>query len=102
MMDLIVECKPLVMIELGNYVGYSDILFGASVLSHGGKEYLDIKSNLEMTVPAGITIPFGAGRSPWSRLYCHWFQSTGSEPPGRCSWIIGKCSTSLTSGCSRN
>ncbi|KAJ5769304.1 hypothetical protein N7520_003863 [Penicillium odoratum] len=39
---------PSFMIELGVYVGYSAILFGDTVTSHGGKQYLGIEKNPEM------------------------------------------------------
>lgn len=46
--DLISECKPSSMIELGVYVGYSAILFGDAVRSHDGKQYIGIEKNPEM------------------------------------------------------
>lgn len=36
------------MIELGVYVGYSAILFGDAIRSHGGKQYIGIEKNPEM------------------------------------------------------
>ncbi|KAJ6114620.1 hypothetical protein N7486_000398 [Penicillium sp. IBT 16267x] len=46
--NLISESKPSSMIELGVYVGYSAILFGDAVRSHGGKQYIGIEKNPEM------------------------------------------------------
>jgi catechol O-methyltransferase len=41
--DIIKESKPQVMVELGGYVGYSTILFGAAVRDAGGKRYLSLE-----------------------------------------------------------
>lgn len=46
--NLISESKPSSMIELGVYVGYSAILFGDAVRSHGGKQYIGTEKNPEM------------------------------------------------------
>jgi catechol O-methyltransferase len=41
--DIIKEHKPQVMVELGGYVGYSTILFGATVRDAGGKRYISLE-----------------------------------------------------------
>ncbi|KAJ5652013.1 hypothetical protein N7507_009439 [Penicillium longicatenatum] len=46
--NLISESKPSSMIELGVYIGYSAILFGDAIRSHGGKQYIGIEKNPEM------------------------------------------------------
>merc|ERR1712054_345244 len=45
--DLIKEVKPKIMIELGGYVGYSAVLFGAAVRDAGGKTYYSLERNPE-------------------------------------------------------
>ena len=45
--DLIAEIKPLVMVELGGYVGYSAVLFGNAVRKAGGKRYFSLERNPE-------------------------------------------------------
>ncbi|KAL8953301.1 MAG: hypothetical protein Q9222_000825 [Ikaeria aurantiellina] len=50
--DLITQRKPSIIIELGGYVGYSAILFGDAVRTHGGKQYLSIELNPEMAAVA--------------------------------------------------
>ncbi|TDZ38961.1 putative catechol O-methyltransferase 2 [Colletotrichum spinosum] len=45
--DLIAEVKPEIMVELGGYVGYSCILFGAALRQAGGKRYLSLERNPE-------------------------------------------------------
>ncbi|KAF0330127.1 putative catechol O-methyltransferase 2 [Colletotrichum sp. SAR11_59] len=45
--DLIAEVKPKVMVELGGYVGYSCILFGAAVRKAGGQRYYSLERNPE-------------------------------------------------------
>ncbi|KAL4899613.1 hypothetical protein BDW74DRAFT_188992 [Aspergillus multicolor] len=45
--DLIQEVKPEVMVELGGYVGYSCILFGAAVRACGGSRYFSLEMNPE-------------------------------------------------------
>lgn len=46
--DLIQEVKPQVMVELGGYVGYSAIAFGAAVrAAGGGGRYLSLEKNAE-------------------------------------------------------
>ena len=51
--DIIAERKPRVMIELGGYVGYSAILFGAALRQTGnGARYVSIEQNPEMAAVA--------------------------------------------------
>lgn len=45
--DLIAEVKPSVMVELGGYIGYSCILFGAAVRKAGGQRYFSLERNPE-------------------------------------------------------
>ncbi|USW57748.1 Putative class I-like SAM-dependent O-methyltransferase [Septoria linicola] len=45
--DLIAEVKPETMVELGGYVGYSCILFGAAVKAAGGKRYYSLERSPE-------------------------------------------------------
>lgn len=45
--DLIHECEPHIMAELGGYIGYSAILFGNEVRRTGGTQYLSLESNGE-------------------------------------------------------
>ncbi|EMF10004.1 O-methyltransferase [Sphaerulina musiva SO2202] len=45
--DLIAEVKPQTMVELGGYVGYSCILFGAAVKASGGKRYFSLERSPE-------------------------------------------------------
>ncbi|KAL4734573.1 hypothetical protein BDV11DRAFT_209290 [Aspergillus similis] len=45
--DLIAEVKPKTMVELGGYVGYSSILFGAAVRVAGGSRYYSLEMNAE-------------------------------------------------------
>ncbi|KAJ8113675.1 hypothetical protein OPT61_g4245 [Boeremia exigua] len=41
--DLIAEVKPKTMVELGGYVGYSCVLFGAAVRKAGGQRYFSLE-----------------------------------------------------------
>ncbi|KAL9098898.1 MAG: hypothetical protein Q9163_005525 [Psora crenata] len=45
--DSIIERKPLTMVELGGYVGYSTILFGDAFRSSGGKKFFCLEMNPE-------------------------------------------------------
>ena len=45
--DLIAKVKPKVMVELGGYVGYSAIAFGAALRASGGEQYLSLEMNPE-------------------------------------------------------
>ncbi|KAL8804558.1 MAG: hypothetical protein Q9182_002473 [Xanthomendoza sp. 2 TL-2023] len=45
--DLVAEVKPQVMVELGGYIGYSALLFGAAVRKAGGKRYFSLERNPE-------------------------------------------------------
>lgn len=49
---LIAEHKPSIMIELGGYIGYSAILFGAAVRASGGKKFYSLEKNPEMAAVA--------------------------------------------------
>lgn len=50
--DLIKERRPETMVELGGYIGYSCILFGAAVRDAGGKRYLSLERNPEFAAVA--------------------------------------------------
>ena len=50
--DLIKEIQPQTMVELGGYVGYSCILFGAAVREAGGKRYWSLERNPEFAAVA--------------------------------------------------
>ena len=45
--QLIAETKPITMVELGGYVGYSALLFGDAVRKAGGKTYYSLERNPE-------------------------------------------------------
>ncbi|KUI55510.1 putative catechol O-methyltransferase 2 [Cytospora mali] len=45
--DLIKDVKPQTMVELGGYVGYSAIAFGAAFREAGGKHYYSLEYNPE-------------------------------------------------------
>lgn len=45
--DLIRDLKPRLMVELGSYIGYSAILFGATMRDAGGSKYFSIERNPE-------------------------------------------------------
>lgn len=45
--DLIKEVKPEIMVELGAYVGYSAVAFGAAMKEAGGKKYYSIEFSPE-------------------------------------------------------
>lgn len=45
--DLVREVKPQVMVELGGYVGYSAIAFGAAFREAGGKKYYSLEYSPE-------------------------------------------------------
>ena len=45
--DLIAEIKPQTMVELGGYVGYSALRFGAAVRKAGGHRYFSLERNPE-------------------------------------------------------
>lgn len=45
--DLIRKEKPQIMLELGGYVGYSAIAFGAAVKEAGGKRYFSLEKSPE-------------------------------------------------------
>ncbi|EMC91076.1 hypothetical protein BAUCODRAFT_80013 [Baudoinia panamericana UAMH 10762] len=43
--ELIKEVKPQTMVELGGYIGYSCLLFGAAVKQAGGQRYYSLERN---------------------------------------------------------
>ncbi|EPS25972.1 hypothetical protein PDE_00908 [Penicillium oxalicum 114-2] len=43
--DLIPKYKPDLMVELGGYVGYSTLLFGAALKEAGGRKYLSFEAS---------------------------------------------------------
>ncbi|KAJ5709447.1 catechol O-methyltransferase 1 [Penicillium malachiteum] len=43
--DLIPRFKPDLMVELGGYVGYSALLFGAALKRSGGRKYLSLEAS---------------------------------------------------------
>lgn len=43
----IAEIKPKLLIELGGYIGYSSILFGAALRDAGGQQYLTLERSPE-------------------------------------------------------
>jgi catechol O-methyltransferase len=45
--ELIKEVKPRVMVELGGYVGYSAVAFGAAFREAGGEQYYSLEYNPE-------------------------------------------------------
>ena len=45
--DVIEEVKPKTMVELGGYIGYSCILFGAALRDAGGERYWSLERNPE-------------------------------------------------------
>ncbi|KAL0944417.1 uncharacterized protein CTRU02_202304 [Colletotrichum truncatum] len=54
--DLIAEVKPKTMVELGGYVGYSCILFGAAVRKAGGQRYYSLERNPEFAAVIGSLV----------------------------------------------
>ncbi|KAF6842159.1 catechol o-methyltransferase [Colletotrichum plurivorum] len=54
--DLIAEVKPEVMVELGGYVGYSCILFGAALRKAGGRRYYSLERNPEFAAVIGSLV----------------------------------------------
>ncbi|KAI1083047.1 S-adenosyl-L-methionine-dependent methyltransferase [Whalleya microplaca] len=45
--DLIIKEKPQTMVELGGYVGYSAVAFGAALKDSGGSRYYSLEKNPE-------------------------------------------------------
>jgi len=43
--SLIAKHKPLSMLELGGYIGYSAIMFGSALKQAGGKKYYSVEKN---------------------------------------------------------
>ena len=54
--DLIREVKPQVMVELGAYVGYSAIAFGAAVKEAGGKKYVSMEFSPEFAADTAMLV----------------------------------------------
>ncbi|KAK4611748.1 putative catechol O-methyltransferase 2 [Fulvia fulva] len=54
--DLIAEVKPKTLVELGGYVGYSSILFGAAFRSAGGQRYYTLEHNPEFGAVIGSLV----------------------------------------------
>ncbi len=54
--DLIQQHRPHTMVELGGYIGYSCILFGAAVRDAGGKRYLSLERNPEFAAVAASLV----------------------------------------------
>ncbi|KAF9881789.1 hypothetical protein CkaCkLH20_00935 [Colletotrichum karsti] len=54
--DLIAEVKPKIMVELGGYVGYSCILFGAALRKAGGQRYYSLERNPEFAAVIGSLV----------------------------------------------
>lgn len=53
---IITDHKPSIMIELGGYVGYSAILFGDTLRSAGGKQYISLEINPENAAVANMLV----------------------------------------------
>lgn len=54
--NLIKERKPRTMVELGGYIGYSCILFGAAVRDAGGKRFWSLERNPEFAAVAASLV----------------------------------------------
>ena len=54
--ELIGEVKPQVMVELGGYVGYSALAFGAAVRAAGGRRYFSLERNPEFAAVAALLV----------------------------------------------
>ncbi|KAI1452629.1 S-adenosyl-L-methionine-dependent methyltransferase [Annulohypoxylon moriforme] len=54
--DLIREEKPEVIVELGGYVGYSAIAFGAALKNIGGKHYYSLEMNPEFAAVISMLV----------------------------------------------
>ncbi|KAF2020889.1 hypothetical protein BU24DRAFT_469667 [Aaosphaeria arxii CBS 175.79] len=54
--EVIVRSKPEVMVELGCYIGYSAIKFGAAVRAAGGKQYFSLESNARYAAIASTLV----------------------------------------------
>lgn len=54
--NLIAECKPSTVVELGGYVGYSAIKFGDAVRRAGGTRYLSLEINPVFAAVANMLI----------------------------------------------
>jgi hypothetical protein len=65
---LIDEVRPQTMVELGGYVGYSAILFGAAVQHAGGKRYWCLERNPEFA--AVTSSPVDRRSSIFGRCWC--------------------------------
>ncbi|RDA82971.1 hypothetical protein CP532_4466 [Ophiocordyceps camponoti-leonardi (nom. inval.)] len=65
--QLILETKPEVMVELGGYVGYSAILFGAALQQAGGRQFLSLERNPEFAAVASSLVDL-AGLSSFVKI----------------------------------
>ncbi|KAI0898160.1 S-adenosyl-L-methionine-dependent methyltransferase [Annulohypoxylon nitens] len=54
--DLIRDEKPSVVVELGGYVGYSAIAFGAALKMAGGKRYYSLEMNPEFAAVISMLV----------------------------------------------
>jgi catechol O-methyltransferase len=54
--DLIRSVKPAVMVELGGYVGYSAIAFGAALKEAGGKQFWSLERSPEFGAVIGSLV----------------------------------------------
>lgn len=54
--DLIKKHKPNVMVELGGYVGYSAVAFGAALRDSGGKQYFSLELNPEFAAVISMVV----------------------------------------------
>jgi catechol O-methyltransferase len=54
--DLIKSVRPKVMVELGGYVGYSAIAFGAALRDAGGKEFWSLERSPEFGAVIGSLV----------------------------------------------
>ena len=59
---LIIQLKPQIMIELGEYVRYFTILFGDFVRHAGGQRYLSLKCNRGFCSRNDVSCRFGGAR----------------------------------------
>lgn len=54
--DIIHDVKPAIMVELGGYVGYSAIAFGAAARAVGGRRYYSLEQNPEYGAIATLLV----------------------------------------------
>lgn len=78
--NLIKNEKPRVMVELGGYVGYSAVAFGAALRDAGGKRYYSLEKNPEFAAVISMLVDLaglgdivkvvvGSSSSSLERLY---------------------------------